>query len=384
VALAALFVLGVSALAVEQRRRRPFLAVGWFWYLGALAPVIGLVQVGMQAMADRFTYIPLIGVFVILVWGGWEAAGAWGLSKFAPVAAGVALAACAVLTRHQVMFWKDSETLFKRMIDVTPNNYMARYNIGNLYSRENRAADAISNYMAALKEEPNYADAHNNLAGIFLDQKRYDEALEHYRDALRIRPQYLAYFNLANALADAASARHDAAQFAEAVQTYRQALHLNPGAAEAHHNLALTWEAQGRDDEAQAEFEQAARLNPNDADTWRELGLCSAKQNDMARAAAAFKKLIGLRPDDSRAFGWLGNALAEQNKLAEAIPYYLTALRLHPGDCQTEFNLGLTLTRQGKNAEAAGHYRQALRINPNYKEAQRALNALQSAPAQSW
>ncbi len=383
VTLSALLLLVVSALVLAQRRRRPYLAVGWFWYLGTLVPVIGLVQVGMQALADRFTYVPMIGLFVILVWGGWELANAWRMARFAPVAAALALAMCAALTVHQEFYWKDSETLFKRMIDATPNNYMARYNLGNLYSKQNRMDDAISNYMAAIEGEPNYAEAHNNLGGVFLEHKRYDEAIDHYRIAVRVHPEYLYYFNLANALADAASARHATNEFAEATRTYLQALQLNPASSEAHQNLGLTWQAQGRASEAMAEFEQAARLDPNHVDTWTHLGFLYAEHNRMPEAERAFRELARLQPNNADAYGLLGNALAEQNKLAEAVPFYLTALKLNSANCQTEFNLGLTFARLGKRDEAAEHYRTALRINPNYPEAQTALRQLQSTGAPS-
>jgi tetratricopeptide (TPR) repeat protein len=383
VAPAALWLLAVSVLVLAQWRRRPYLAVGWFWYVGTLVPVIGLVQVGMQAIADRYTYVPLIGLFVILVWGGWELAGAWRLTKFAPAAMAAALAACAALTVHQEFYWKDSEALFKRMIDATPNNYMARYNLGNFYSKANRTNEAISNLTAAVEGEPNYADAHNNLGAILLDQKRYDEAIPHYRTAVRVHPEFLYYFNLANALADAASARHDTNAFAEAAQTYQQALQLNPGSSDAHHNLALTWQAQGRPSEALAEFEQAARLDPNRVDTWTQLGFLYATQNRMPDAERVFRQLIRLQPNHAEDYGWLGNALAEQSKLADAIPFYLTALKLNPADSKTEFNLALTLSRLGKRDEAAEHYRQALRINPNYAEAQTALRQLRDQPEPS-
>jgi tetratricopeptide (TPR) repeat protein len=377
-ALSALLLLIVSALVLAQRRRRPYLAVGWFWYLGTLVPVIGLVQVGMQSMADRFTYVPLIGLFVILVWGGWELAAAWHLTRFAPVTTALALTTCAALTIHQEFYWKDSETLFKRMIDATPNNYMARYNLGNLYSKQNRTDEAISNYMAAIKGEPNYAEAHNNLGGIYLDQKRYDEAIEHYRTAVRLRPEFLYCFNLANALADAASARHDTNEFAEATRTYLQALQLNPASSEAHQNLGLTLQTQGRASEAMAEFEQAARLDSNRVDTWTHLGILCAEHNRMPEAERAFRELVRLQPNNADVYGFLGNALAEQNKLAEAVPFYLTALKLNSANCQTEFNLGLTFARLGKRDEAAEHCRAALRINPNYAEAQIALRQMQS------
>jgi len=413
-ALAALALLLVSILVIAQRRRRPWLAMGWFWYLGTLVPVIGLVQVGMQSMADRFTYVPLLGLFIIVTWGACELAHVWRLPEFAPAAAAiVVLTACMVLTARQVLFWRDSETLFKRMIAANRNNYMAHYNLGNLYSREKKLDEAEANYEMALEEEPNYADAHNNFAGLLLDQKRYDAALQHYADAIRINPKYLYYFNYANALADAASARHDTNEFAEAVRAYGQALKLNPGSSDAHNNLGMTWEEQGREDDAVVEFREAlrlqpdfelahfnlanalarlgkldeaiaeygaaVRLNPGRAESYNGLGVCYAMQNKMADAGQQFKELVRLQPDNAAANGNLGNALAAQNRFDEAIQYYQAALRLKPRDYQTEFNFGLTLFRQGRRVEAESHYRQALRLNPNYADAQRALQDLEKS-----
>jgi tetratricopeptide (TPR) repeat protein len=411
-ALAALALLSMSIIAVAQMRRQPWLAVGWFWYLGTLVPVIGVVQVGMQSMADRFTYVPLVGIFIILSWGAAELARAWRLPAFASgAAATLVLTTCLALTARQVGYWKDSETLFKRMIAVTKNNYMAHYNLANLYFREKRIDDAAANYEAALEEEPNYADARNNFGTLLLDQKHYDDALQQYAAAVRINPQYLYYFNFANALADAASARHDTNEFAQAVQAYGQAVLLDPNASEAHNNLGMTWDAQGRENEAAAEFAEAVRLQPdfelahfnlanalarlgkNDeslaeyriaaqlkpdrAESHNGLGICYAMQNKMADAAQEFKEVIRLQPDNAGANGNLGNALAAQNRIDESIPYYLAALRLNPKDYQTEFNLALSLSRQGKRSEAESHYRQALRLNPHYTEAQRALQSLE-------
>jgi tetratricopeptide (TPR) repeat protein len=378
VALAAALLLAVSAIALWQRRRRPWLAVGWFWYVGTLVPVIGIVQAGMQTMADRYTYVPLIGLFIILAWGGWELANVWRAPSLAPGVAAAAVAACAALTSRQLGYWRNSETLFTRMIEVTPNNYMAHYNLGNLCSRQGRTNEAIANYEVAIQEEPNYADAHNNLGGILLDQRRYDEALRHYRAAVGTNPEFIHYFNLANALADAASARRDTNEFAQAVAAYQEALRLNPNAAEARHNLGLTWQAQGSNSQAIAEFAEAARLDPGRLDSWRSLAMCCAMQNRMPEAEAAFRQVVRLRPDDGSAYGNLGNALAAQNKLDESISFYLTALKLNPDDYQTEFNLALTYSRQGRRAEAEAHYRQALRINPNYSEAKRGLGQLQT------
>lgn len=417
VGLAASALALVSIIVIAQARRRPWLAVGWFWYLGTLVPVIGIVQVGMQSMADRFTYVPLIGIFIIVTWAACELARFWRLPEFAlGVAATLVLTACMALTVLQVAYWQNSETFFQRMIAVDANNYMAHYNLANFYVHQKRDEEAAAHYQMALKAEPNYADAHNNFAGLLLQQRHYDEAIEHYNAAIRINPQFLNYFNLANALADAASARHDSNEFAEAVRTYGQALALNPNSDEAHKNLGLTWEAQGKEAEAAAEFREAARLNPASGDAHLNLadalshlgrldeaiteyravlqlnpnveqacsglGICYAMQNKMDAAVQQFREALRIQPDNAAANGDLGNALAVQNRIDEALPYYFAALRLNPADYQTEFNLGLSLARQGKRAEAGQHYRQALRINPNYTEAARALQGLENRSQQ--
>ncbi len=404
VVLAALVLAAVSVAAARFARRRPYVAVGWFWYLGTLVPVIGLVQVGMQTMADRYTYIPLIGIFIILAWGGWELASRWQVSKAGMAAAiAVILAACAVLTRQQLGWWANSETLFQRMIAVNAGNYLAHYNMGNLLSRENRLSEAVKHYEAALRAEPNYAEAHNNLGSVLVRQRRFDEALAHHAAAVRLRPEYLYYFNLANALMDAGRP-------AEAVPNYQQALRLNPNSSQAHHNLGLALQAQGqaeaamnefraalqlqpdyesaehnlanrlanagRLDEAIAHYLAALRLDPNHAETYNGLGICYAIQGKYAEAERQFREAVRLKPAHAGAQSNLGNALGAQNKLNEAIPCYQKALEIDPKDFQTHFNLGLSLLRLDQRAEARAHFAEALRLHPDYPEARKALAEL--------
>jgi tetratricopeptide (TPR) repeat protein len=404
VTLAALFLAAVTAAVLWQASKRPYLAVGWFWYIGTLVPVIGLVQVGMQSMADRYTYLPLIGLFIMLAWGVAEIPIN---PKIVAAITMVLLGVCLCLTERQTLYWKDSETLFQRMIAVTDRNYMAHYDLGNLYTRQKRIDEAIAQYRAALDDEPNYADAANNLGGLLLDLKRYDEAVPQYLNAARINPDFTHYFSLANALADSASARRDDAQFAQAVQAYRQALALDSNSAEAYHNFGLTWAAQGNDRAAIPEYEEAARLQPNlepaqfdlaealsragrkdeaithytfaerlnpgHAETHNGLGLCYAMRGDMADASRELKEAVRLQPGNAGAWGNLGNALAAQNKFDDAVSAYAAALHLNPADFQTEFNFGLTLYRQGKNAAAREHLQAALRVKPDYDAARRAL-----------
>jgi protein O-mannosyl-transferase len=408
VVLAAVLLFAVTVAAVRFARSRPYLPVGWFWYLGTLVPVIGLVQVGMQSLADRYTYIPLIGIFIIVAWGGWELVRSLRLP--APVtatAAGLALAACIVVTRMQLPFWQNSERLFQRMIAVNDGNYMAHYNLGNLYSRQDKLADAVLQYEAALRAEPNYAEAQNNLGSVLIRLGRRDEAVAHHLEAVRIRPDYLYVFNLANAYADAGKTR-------EAVAQYQQALKLNPDSSVAHHNLGLVLQVQGRAQEAAAEFraalqlqpdyenaehqlannladagqldeamthyQAALRLDPKHAESYNGLGICLAMQGKMAEAERHFREGIRLKPEFEGAQSNLANALGAQDKLAEAVPHYEKALRIAPNDFQTHYNFGLTLVRMGRRAEAKAQFTEALRLHPEYPEARDALAGIENAP----
>ncbi len=404
VALAALALLAATVAVIRLARERPYLAVGWFWYLGTLVPVIGLVQVGMQTMADRYTYIPLIGIFIALAWTGWDLASRWRVPWVGlATASALMLAACCVITRQQLAWWTSSESLFRRMITAVEGNYMAHYNLGNLYSREDKLAEAVKHYEAALKAQPNYAEAHNNLGQVLLRQRRFDEALAHYEAAVRLRPEHLYYFNLANALMDAGKP-------ADAVANYQQALRLNPNSSQAHHHLGLALQAQGKAEAAMAEFRAAlqlqrdyesaehqlanrladagrldealvhdlaaVRLDPRHAENYNGLGICYAMQGKLVEAERQFREAIRLKPDYAGAQSNLGNALGGQNKLEEAIPHYQKALEVDPADFQTHFNLGVSLLRLGQRAKAKAHFTEALRLRPDYPEARKALAEL--------
>jgi tetratricopeptide (TPR) repeat protein len=411
VAGAVILLAGLTAWIVAQARRRPWLAMGWFWYAGMLVPVIGLVQVGMQTMADRYTYLPLVGLFIILAWGGAELAARFRAPKYVPaLAAALSLAACLLVTARQIPCWKDSETLFKKMIDVTDKNFMAHFNLGNYYSRQGKTDLALQNYRDALAAEPNYAEAHNNLAGILLDQKHFDEAIQHYLDAARLKPSATASFNLANAFADAARARHDNTLFAQAVQAFQQSLNFDPNSYATHNNFGMVWQDQNQYNQAVSEFQAvvrakpdfelghfnlanalarvgllddaithyqaAASLNPGHVESFNGLGVCYARQGKMEEAARQFRRVTELNPQDAGAFDNLGNALGSQNKLDEAIPCYLKALQIDPRDYQAEFNLGLSLLHQNHRDEAKAHFQAALRIQPDYPAARQALSEL--------
>jgi protein O-mannosyl-transferase len=406
--LTGVFLLAITIAVVRFARRRPYLPVGWFWYLGTLVPVIGLVQVGMQSLADRYTYIPLIGIFIILAWGGFELVTCWHLPAAVPAtAAGLAIVGCMALTRAQLPHWQNSERLFRRMLAVNDANYMAHYNLGNLYSRQDKLTEAMQQYEAALRAEPNYAEAQNNLGTVLLCLRRFDEAVEHHLAAVRIRPEFLYVLNLANAYADAGKTT-------EAIAQYQQALKLNANSSAAHHNLGVVLQEHGRTQEAAAEFrialqlqpdyesaeynlanrladagqldeaiahyQAALRLDPTRAESYNGMGICYAMQGKLPEAERQFREAIRLNPEFEGAQSNLANALGAQDKLAEAITHYEKALQLAPKDFQTHYNFGLTLMRHGRRVEAKAQFTEALRLHPDYPEARGALAGLESAP----
>ncbi len=371
VVLAAFIVGALSGAAVWQIRARPWLVVGWFWFLGTLVPVIGLVQVGIQAMADRYTYIPLIGLCIALVWGLAELLPAQPDRRKALAAISlVSLVVCAGLTIRQVQFWYDSGTLFRRAIQVDPNNYLAYNNLGHYLSGKGRAAEAMANYTKALEINPLYDEALNNVGYALAGQRRFQEAIDYYERALRIRPnQVEVHNNLGNALSELGKLN-------EAIEQYHIALGLNSEHADAHNNLGIALAMQGKLDEAIPHFRDAIRFKPAYANAHSNLGNALAVQHKLDEATKEYEIALKLNPNEPQVYNNLGNVLSEQGRLDDAISRYTKAIELNSNNPEAQCNLGLALARQGKRAEAAAPFSEALRLRPDYAEARRQLDAL--------
>jgi hypothetical protein len=223
VAVAGLTLLLATAVAIRVARRAPYVTIGWAWYLGTLVPVIGLVQAGNQGRADRFTYVPLIGLFIIVAWGGHAIVRRWRSGVIAlPFAAGITVAACAVMAGVQVRYWKNNVTLWDRTLRVTTGNYRIENLLGVALSDEGKLPEAIEHYANALKIWPEDPEAHNNLGTARIEQGRTDDAIHEFSAAVRVRPYDATFrYNLAVAL-DAGGRR------AEAIRELRTALTMNP------------------------------------------------------------------------------------------------------------------------------------------------------------
>jgi tetratricopeptide (TPR) repeat protein len=200
--LAGGLMLGISVVLIFHWRRYPFLLMGWLWFVGTLVPVIGLLQVGGQAMADRYVYIPSVGIFIFTVWGLYELASRWRHQMIAlSVAGSAAIILCMALTRQQIGYWKDSETLFSHALDVTENNYLAHNNLGDTLFEKGQVADAIIQFQEAIRLKPRYADAHDNLGIVLIMKGQIDDAISQFQEAIRLNPDNAkARDNLARAL----------------------------------------------------------------------------------------------------------------------------------------------------------------------------------------
>lgn len=266
--------LGISFVAVKTVKSRPYIAVGWFWYLGTLVPVLGLVNFGSFSMADRFTYIPLIGLFIIIAWGVPDLLSKWRCRKgFFYVSVPIILLILMALSKRQVGYWENSITLFERAIKVTSNNYVAHNNLGIALKGQGRLDEAIEQYSEALLIKPDHARAHNNL-GIALQEKgKTDDAIEHFKEALRIVPDFEEVYN------NLGTVFKDLGRVDDAIAHFREALGIRPDYAQAHNNLGVCLYSKGDIDGAIEQFQKAIQINPNYANAKNNLKKVLIRQN---------------------------------------------------------------------------------------------------------
>jgi Flp pilus assembly protein TadD len=360
--------VAITWLAIGARRRQPYLLVGWLWYLGTLVPVIGFVQVGMQSMADRYTYVPLIGVFVMGVWGISDAVARWAGRRVAlPAAAAVIVIACTVATRAQVTLWQDARTLWTHALAVTGDNELAHVAVGTLLGAEGRYAEAVPHFREAIRIAPDSATAHRDLGLALISMGRLDEAVEHLSMAVRYQPSFVqAQHELGAALAGLG-------RYGEAIPHYLEALRLDPSQPATHWALGVALMTFGRADEAIAHYQEALRLRPDFAKAHNDLGFALMAEGKNEEAKSHFAEALRLEPDLTEAHDNLGFALAAEGRLAEAIPHLAEAVRLNPRFELARLHLGMALAATGRLNDAAEQFRETLRLNPNNADAKRLL-----------
>lgn len=340
--VSALALVAASAVAIRVRRNHPYVLVGWMWYLVTLVPVIGLIQVGAQARADRYMYVPLIGLAIMVVWGVPEIMSRLAGSRMTqialPATAVAVIAICTTMARTQVSYWADDVTLWRHAIAVTDKNYMAYNLLGLAYRDRRQWDDALANYAIAERYAPpldsEFAAVVDDNKGFALVKKgRLDLALEQFQSALRAKS------DLFEARNDMAETLVTLGRPTEAIPHFREALRVEPESAEVHNGLGAALAMQGQEMEATSEYQAAIRIDPK---------LAIAHAN-------------------------LAIVFIHQGKTADAINELSSALLLEPDHAVWQYNVAMLLAKEGRMDDAEAHLQAALRINPDFVEARSAL-----------
>ncbi len=317
--------LAVSVIVWHWRERRPYLLAGWIWYAAALVPVIGIVQVGEQSRADRYTYVPIVGVIVLVVWLAADlTARSRLLQKAATVIAALVVVALSVLTRQQVEYWRDSGTLFGRALEVTTDNYKAHQLLGLFFWNRQDDASATEHFKASSALRPNYPAPRLGLGNIALRRQDFVAAEQHFESVRSLNPTSVPALN---GLGLVRANRDD---LVGAVELFRQAAALRPDSASVHYNLGDTLARLGKPSEAVEQYRELVGLAPNDIGARLKLGLALSHMGDEAAAIEQFNAVIRLNPQLPEAHYSLGLSLAGLGRSSEALHALDQALALRP------------------------------------------------------
>ncbi len=373
---ATLLLAFLTTLVLRNQQQRA-LFVGWFWFLGTLVPVIGFFPVGLQSMADRYMYMPMLGLLVVLVWGAEALCRKTGRSPVGiSLAAGLACIALGGMSSKQVNHWGSSLTLFQHAIDVTENNYVMHNNLGNALAEED-VVTAAYHFREALRINPSDHRAHNNLGITHKNQGHLAEAMASYRQSLHYSPGYApAHNNLGNAY-------FIQENYPKAIESYRAGIKNDPEDPELHYNLGVALAREGAFTEAAQNFRGAIELRADHARTYYQLGLALTALNRLPEALEAFQEGLKYDSRSPRLLNHCGDTLLALGQPGEAIPYQRLAVSIEPDNAEAQNALGISLAMTGKLEEAIPYFREAVRLDPSFKSARENLSrALTTQPAE--
>ncbi|VAX13954.1 hypothetical protein MNBD_GAMMA24-611, partial [hydrothermal vent metagenome] len=372
VAGASVLLAAISLMAFLLVKRSPYLFVGWFWFLGTLVPVIGLVQVGWQAMADRYTYVPLIGIFIVAAWGAPELLKRWhkreiGLSALAVLLVVIAM----VISFQQVQYWKNDLALYEHAVDATPDSGFAHFKLGTALAEQGKLEQSLKYFAEALRIQPYDVRARYNFGLALFQQKKFDEAIEQFSEIIRIYPSFEPAQRKLNMTREIQRrlAERKAGQQSEASPSRQDPI-------VAHMRSGIALEKQGKWSEAASEYNKALNLNPDYIAAHQKRGVVLHRLGRIDEAIGHYKEVVRIQPNSSAAHYNLGLALVERNRIDAAIGHYKEALRLKPDFAEVHNNLGVALYRKGNVGEAIASLREALRIRPDYAQAKKNLERI--------
>jgi tetratricopeptide (TPR) repeat protein len=333
----AIILILITIFLIYYGRKYRYLLVGWLWYVITLVPVIGLVQVGAQAMADRYTYVSLTGLFIIISFGAADLLKSNPLRKFALTASALAvLFGCTLVTSAQLKYWKNGLSLFGHTLAVTKDNYVILNNYANTLTDLGRPAESIKYFVDAIKFMPRSSDVRNN-----------------YANALR-----------------------ELGKPSEAIEQYKVALQLNPSSVMPHYNLAVALTDVGDYNQAIEQYQITVKLKPDFEEAYCNLGWLLFRNRQSNQAIEYYNKALRLSPNNILVHGRLALALASVGRVDEAIEHCRVVLAARPNDVEMYTNLGVLLEAKGQIEQAIQSYHKALQIDPNFLKAREQLNIL--------
>jgi protein O-mannosyl-transferase len=324
---AALLLTAITITVIGKTKRAPYLAMGWLWYVGTLVPVIGIVQVGLQARADRYTYIPLIGLFIMATWGISEFSKNWRYRREALIASStVVLLFLCIVTWTQVWYWKNSITLFEHALNVTENNYIAYYNRGIAYSELRNYRQAIGDYDKVIEIKPKYTEAYSNRGN--------------------------AYLHLGNDR--------------QAIGDFDKAIEINPKHERAYNNRGTAYSNLGNDTQAIRDYDKAVEINPKYEKAYNNRGKSYSLLGNYRQAIGDYDKAIEINPKYAKAYNNRGNAYTKLGNYRQAIGDFDKAIEINPKYVEAYYNRGYAYSRIGNNRQASEDLKRAAKLS--YKD----------------
>jgi tetratricopeptide (TPR) repeat protein len=270
-----LLLIAITLVVIWRVKRSPYLATGWLWYAGTLVPVIGIVQVGNQAMADRYTYIPLIGLFIMVAWGVPDLMKNWNHRKEILLASSaLSILSLSIITWTQVGYWQNSITLFDHTLKITDNNCVIHYNRGIAYKDIGNYEQAIEDYDRAIEIKPGYADAYNNRGYEYNRLGNYKQAIEDFNRAIEIKPGYADSYN------NRGIAFKSLGSYKQAIEDFNRAIEIKPGYADAYNNRGNAYNGLGNYKQAIEDFNRAIEIKPGNLAAYNNRGVAYLNQGD--------------------------------------------------------------------------------------------------------
>jgi tetratricopeptide (TPR) repeat protein len=350
-----------TAIFLLRLTHKPYLAIGWLWYLGTLVPVIGIVQAGeWPSMADRWVYIPMIGIIMIITWALTEMTSKWRHKIPALAVLGISvLACCIVLVRIQLQYWENSRVLFTHALEITQENGIAHNNLGSALLWEGETTAALHQFKAALELSPNRPKIHNNIGHALIKLGRVDEAVDRYLESLQLNPLEAETHN------SLAVAFIEQGRLAESILHLQKALDLEPNYADAYVNLGAAYRRQGQIKRAARCYMEAIRLRPDLPEAYNNLGLLLLREGKLKAAASYFSKALDKKPDYAAARDNLEKVRTARDTFNEVVAQIQAEIKRNPEDGDLFLKLGDLYKEQSELDDALKHYQKAFLLRPD-------------------